>query len=255
MNLKLDIKTSDVLKKAKEDVLENLKKDVKAAAEKLGKSAYKEAQKISKEKLPGSLNSIYQENLYIEQISENITVIGIREEALWIEEGRKSGFMHELLQGPNVKTSKEGNKYRVIPFNHDTSKKASSGSGSELVAELKTFLKSKSQPYSKTRNLATDSQGSPRIGKIASYSIKDMGKKGVSKNLQGLSVYQNKNEKTGKVERNIMTFRVISEKHKSEGKWNHPGRPAEKILEQTFEFVQKSWQQEILPVLKEKYGK
>lgn len=251
MNLKFDIKTSEVLKQAKEKVLERLKKDVEAAAQRLGKTAYKEAQKISRDKLPDGLNSIYQNSLYIEQVADNITVIGIREEALWIEEGRKSGFMDELLK--NAKTSKEGNRYKVIPFKHETSNKGSTGSGSELIAELKTFLKSKNQPYSKTRSLELDSKGSPRIGRIASYNIKDMAKQ--SKNLQGLSVYQNKNPRTGKVERNIMTFRVISEKHKGEGKWNHPGRPAEKILDDTFEFIQKSWQQEILPALKQKYGK
>lgn len=162
-----------------------------------------------------------------------------------------SGFMDELLK--NAKTSKDGKRYKVIPFKHETSNKGSTGSGSDLVAELKTFLRSKNQPYSKTRSLEVDSKGSPRVGKIASFGIKDMAKQ--SKNLQGLSIYQNKNPKTGQVERNIMTFRVISEKHRDEGKWNHPGRPAEKILDDTFEYIQKSWQQEILPALKEKYKK
>ena len=85
---------------------------------------------------------------------------------------------------------------------------------------------------------------------------RDKNKKSVqslSKNLQGVSVYQNKNPKTGKVERNIMTFRVISEKSKEEGKWNHPGRKGEKILDETFKWVEKAWQTQILPDLKRKY--
>ena len=50
-----------------------------------------------------------------------------------------------------------------------------------------------------------------------------------------------------------MTFRVISEKSKEEGKWNHPGRKGEKILDETFKWVEKAWQTQILPDLKRKY--
>lgn len=257
MNFKIDIKSSDVLEKAKETIKKNLEDDLKKVVKTLGSSALKHAEDIAKDNLPDSLNNIYKENLYIEQLSDNIVVVGVRPEALWIEEGRKSGFMDELLK--NGKTSKDGHKYQVIPFKKETGRKNTSNSGEDLVNELKGFLKSQGIRYSKTRGLALDDKGSPRVGKIHSFNIKDLkGKKkqrvqDLSKNLQGLSIFQNYNEKTGRVERDIMTFRVISEKHRGTGKWEHPGRQGEKILEKTYEWIEKTWQREILPELQRKY--
>ena len=259
MDLKLDIKSSDVLAKALADVKERLEADLQKTVRTLGKGAQAHAEQLAQQKMPGSLANLYQENLYMEEISDNMVVVGIREKALWLEEGRKGGFMDELLNGPKVKTSKDGHKYRVIPFKHSTSKLKQSSSGQEMVNELRGFLKKQGVPHSKTRALALDSNGSPRTGKIHSFNIKDMRgakKKGVeslSKNLQGVSVFQNMNEKTGKVERNIMTFRVISEKHSGSGKWEHPGKAGEKILDETFKWVQDTWQKDILPELKKKY--
>jgi hypothetical protein len=197
----------------------------------------------------------------MEQISDNITRIGIREEALWLEEGRSKGFMDELLKGPNVKTSKEGHKYRSIPFEHSTKVTDSmSDDKKEEIENLKKFLRSEGVGHSKTRALALDEKGSPRIGRIHSFDIKNMrdGKKKsaqkLSPNLQGVSVYQSENPKTGRVERSIMTFRTISEKHKG-SKWEHPGRKGEKILDDTFKYVQGLWEKELLPELKKKYEK
>ena len=257
MSLKIDIKSSDVIKKAKENIKKKLEEDLKGVVKTLSVGAVREAERLSQENLPSSLNNIYKENLYIEQLSDNMTIVGIRPEALWIEEGRKSGFMDELLK--NGKVSKEGHRYKAIPFKHGTSTKDYSKSGTDLVNELKTFLKRKGVPYSKNRALALDENGSPRIGRIHSFNIKDMrnskkGAESLSRNLQGVSVFQNKNPKTGKIERNIMTFRVISEKHEG-SKWMHPGREGENILDKTHEWVQNTWQREILPELQRKYKK
>lgn len=259
MDLKLTIVSSDILKELTEKVKKSFHSDIQKAAKALAAGAYNKAEKLAEEKLSSSLANIYKSNLYIEPVSENITVIGIREEALWIEEGRKGGFMDELLK--NAKTSKEGYKYKVIPMKQKTSMKGiSSNEGKELVSELKNFFRKQGIRYSKTRALAMDSNGSPRIGKIHSFNIKDMRDKksksaqALSKNLKGVTVSQNMNPKTGKVERNIMTFRVISEKSRSQGKWNHPGTAPARIMDETFEWVQQTWQNELLPALRNKYG-
>jgi hypothetical protein len=263
MNLKLYIKSSDVLKEATEKVKKKIEDDLKNSVKVLGKGALKEAEKLAQENLPTSLENIYKDSLYIEELSENMVAIGVREDAEWIEKGRRGGFMEELLNrksGSEVKESKDGNKYRVIPFKHSTEISKKSSSGNELVNELKTFLRRQGVPYSKSRALALDENGSPRIGKIHSFNIMEMrnkGKKGaasLSRNLQGVSIFQNKNPITGKVERNIMTFRVISEKHRG-SKWEHPGRNGEEILSKTFQWVQDTWQRDLLPELKRKYGK
>lgn len=257
------IKSSDVIKSIEEKLKKRLEEDLKNVVKTLGDAAIKHAEKLSQENLPGSLSDIYKNNLYIEQISDNVVEVGIREEALFIEEGRKSGFMDELLtqkSGSDVKTSKEGHKYRIIPFEHSTSGKGTPSTEKDnMVSELKNFLRSQNVRYSKTRALEVDESGSPRIGKIHSFNIKDMkaskrkSVQGLSKNLQGVAVYQNENPQTGKVERNIMTFRVISEKSKDSGKWEHPGRPPENILDQTYEHIKGLWEKDILPELRKKY--
>ena len=261
MSLKIDIKSSEVLKQTKEKLKAKLEEDLKKVVKTLSSGAAKHAEQLAKEQLPKSLSAMYTENLYVEQLSDNMAVVGIREQALWIEEGRKGGFMEELLtrkSGSQVKTDKDGKKYRIIPFEHNTGAKdmTSSSEGQELVKELKGFLKRKGVNYSKTRGLELDDKGSPRIGKTHSFSAKDMkGKKNVSelsRNLQGVSIFQSMNKKTGKVERNIMTFRVISEKHRG-SKWEHPGRPGEKILDEAYKWAEETWRREILPELKKKY--
>lgn len=255
MNFKFDIKSSDVLANAVEKVKKELQEDLQQSIRTLGKGALQEAQNLANNNLPDSLSNIYQDNLYFEELSDNMVVVGLRDEAAWIENGRKGGFMEELLtskSGSPVKISKDGNRYRSIPFEHSTqTNTGASDSKQQMVSELKSFLKSKKQNYSKTRGLALDSNGSPRIGKIASFSLKDNRK--LSANLQGLSIHQNFNPRTNRVERNIMTFRTISDKHKDSGKWNHPGRSPENILEDVYKWVDNTWKNDILPELKRKY--
>mgnify|MGYP003108822861 CR=1 FL=1 len=260
MRLTFEIHTSDILQKAKEKVKKQIENDTKLMAKALGDGAIKHAENLANQ-LPNSLGNIYKESLYIEQESENIITVGIREEALWIEEGRKGGFMSELLK--DGKVSKDGSRYRVIPMEKKTSIKsanASSSSGTDLIDDLKGFFRSQGIRYSKDRALSMDENGSPRIGRIHSFSIKDLrdsrnkSAQSLSKNLQGVSVFQNKNSNTGKVERSIMTFRVISDKSKSKGKWNHPGRSPERIIDETFKWVQDTYQRDLLPALRKKYG-
>lgn len=258
----LNIKSSEVLKEAEKKIKQDLEKDLKKTLKTLESEAVNHAKKLAEENLPSSLEQIYKENLYVQRISDNITEIGIRKEALWIEEGRKKGFMEELLErksGSEVKTAKDGSKYRVIPFEHQMTKKNLSQQKKDLVNELKNFFRAENIRYSKTKGLELDEKGSPRIGRIQSFDIKSMrdnNKKSVqelSPNLQGVSIYQNKNPKTGKVERNIMTFRVISEKHDGTGKWEHPGRKGEDILNKTYKHIEDVWQKQILPELRKKY--
>ena len=261
MSYDFNIKSSEVLKNATEKIKKRLEKDLQKVVKTLGKGGANHAKTLAKSRLSGNLSDMYASNVYMEQISDNMVVIGLNPEAAWIENGTKGGFMDYLLKGPKAKTAKDGSKYNIIPFKHETGKKTkgATSSGSDLVSELKGFLRSKGVAHSRTRALALDSNGSPRIGKIHSFDIKDMrgkGKKSVNKlsrNLQGVSVFQNMNEKTGKVERNIMTFRVISSKHEGSGKWMRKGKKGERILAETHKWIQDTWQNELLPALKNKY--
>jgi hypothetical protein len=257
LDIKLNIKDVANVEELVDKVKQKLTKDLQESAKKLAQAAHSKAHELSKSKMPKELADKYGKNLYIEQVSENIYIVGIREEAFWIENGRKAGFMEDLLtrkSGSPVKTSKDGKKYRTIPFEHDTTSKAPMASPEgNLISELKTFLKKEGVPYSKNKKLVLDDKGSPRIGTTHSFSIKDTAN--LSKNLQGVNIVQSKNPRTGKVERTVMTYRVISEKHKGSGKWEHPGSSGFNVLKDVHSYVKDMWEKQILPELKKKYGK
>ena len=62
-----------------------------------------------------------------------------------------------------------------------------------------------------------------------------------------------KNPKTGKIEQNVTAFKIISEKHRSSGKWVHPGIPPTRILEKILKYSEQLWITEIFPAIKRKY--
>lgn len=257
MKLNIDIKIEGDLKQDAERIKKNIENDLKQAVKALGSSGFKHAEDLAQSKLSGKLSDIYKSNLKIEQPSDNIVIIELKEEAFWIEQGRKSGFMEELLKsksGSPVKTSKDGHKYRVIPIENASGGKKVQSAGEDLVGDLKNFLKSQGVRTSKTKGLELDESGSPRIGRMHSFDIKKIrDKKQLSNDIKAVSVFQNKNPGTGKVERNVVAFRVISEKHRESGKWNHPGTPPARILEETFKWIEQQWQTQIFPAIKAKY--
>lgn len=257
-DLKIELKITDVakLEELLDKQLKRLEKDLQESSKKLAQAAHSKAKELTNSKMPKKLAGKYGESLYIEQMSENFYVVGIRQEAFWMEYGRQPGFMEDLLTrktGSPTRTSKEGKKYRIIPFEHDTATKApmSSSEGS-LVSELKSFLKKEGVPYSKSRKLVLDEKGSPRVGTTHSFSIKDTAK--LSKDLQGINIVQSKNPKSGRIERTVMTYRIISEKHRGSGKWEHPGNSGYNILKDTHTYVKNLWEKTILPELKKKYN-
>jgi hypothetical protein len=46
-----------------------------------------------------------------------------------------------------------------------------------------------------------------------------------------------------------MTFRTVSEDHKAQGRWFHPGLEAKNFLDQSFRWAEARWENEILPAL------
>jgi hypothetical protein len=250
-----------------ENIRNEFKKDIRETAIELGRQGKQYAENLADQKLPGRLSELYQNDLSLD-IQENIVIIELKKSSEWIEYGRKSGFMQELLEGKSSKTSKDGKKYAVIPIEpkENTSTNVNNANA-ELAKNIKSFLRSQNVRYSKTRGLALNESGSPRIGKMSSFDIKDIrDKKSKSaQNLYGqvsaINVYQDKNPSTGKVERRVMAikssknsiFRVITEDHKAQGKWYHPGTAPANILQETFEKIRQVFFQEVLPNLKRKY--
>jgi hypothetical protein len=69
---------------------------------------------------------------------------------------------------------------------------------------------------------------------------------------QGLKQYKNEIKTThGELvtQKDVMTFRVVSEKHKEEGRWMHPGFEGKKFFDPAYQHIKNQWESEIKPKL------
>ncbi len=258
MPLKLQINAEDIASRFG-DLAKEVEKDIRQSVKELANltraQITEEAANGEKDKETGtggkltSTLNIYLENLSpVETSSPGVWVITLNEPAMWIEEGIKPD--HDMK--PDLL---KGRKYRVIPFRYNTKPTQTTPDTNNLISQIKTELKKHKISYSKIDYDKTT--GSPRVGKI--HDLKwgqkleggnDIPGKGNTPRLKGLSIYQKENQKTGKIERHILTFRTVSSGPKSAGKWIHPGRAAKKYFEKAFMEAERKWEQEILPELK-----
>jgi hypothetical protein len=161
-------------------------------------------------------------------------------------------------------------RYRVIPFQHNKGPTQQTKTQNELKETIRTEMGKRGIPYGK---LEMNADGTPKLGKLHSFDIKDkplktqngvgqgwgeIGKPKVGATgipfLQGVNVYQTKvKDKSGKesVQKQIMTFRIVSSKHKGTGRWVHPGFEPKKFLQEGYEWALKEWNDKILPQILE----
>jgi hypothetical protein len=233
----------------------SIKKEVEAevvkAVEGLAIMTHAKVNELARDELK-SLSKLYMDNLEFSNPSENFWIVTLKEPALWIEEGRKKDFMDELLRGKSAKTNAKGEKYAIIPFQHNKPPTQQSATAFSIANRIKSELKGRGVSWKK---IEKDDQGSPRLGRLHSFNIESARVNPLHKNplTYGVSVYQTK-QKDGSVRRDVMTFRVITEKHKGEGLWIHPGRQGNKLFEKAFEWAEKEFETSILPAVLEKFG-
>lgn len=161
-----------------------------------------------------------------------------------------SGDMREDLLKNNAKVSKDGTRYKVIPFEHSKNPSQQTSRAREISQMVKKELKARNIPYKK---IERDEKGSPRLGKLHSFSVPGSPKpspKAKFGALSGINIYQRMEK--GRAVRDIMTFRTITSK--KDDRWMHPGLQAEKILDQTFDKIQQIFDLEILPEVLRKYS-
>jgi hypothetical protein len=168
-----------------------------------------------------------------------------------------SGFQEELLHGKSSKVSKDGTRYAVIPFEHSKAPSQQTSSAKQLTDQIKSELKKRNISYKK---IEYGADGSPRLGLIHKFDIESARPSrisGITKAshpaLSGVSIYQRKMP-GGKIKRDIMTFRVISEKSKAEGKWVHPGMVGYKLMDKSLDWAFDLWEREILPDIIKKFN-
>ena len=232
---------------------EEVKNDMTKGVENLATMTHAKTLELAGTELT-SLQKMYKDNVEFANPAPNFWVVTLKEPAMWIEEGSKAGFMEELLNGKSSRTGKNG-KYAIIPFQHNKNPTEQSAKAYDLAKTIQYELKKKGVNWKK---LEVDANGSPRLGKLHTFQFDNdtaTAQKASHKNplTKGVSVYQTK-MKDGTVRKDIMTFRVISEKSRNEGAWIHPGRPGNKILDKAFEWAMGTWERDILPAIFEKYN-
>jgi len=215
------------------------------------------------------------------QVGPNIWVITLDASANWIEDGMKPFWMGDtLLKGPGVKTSKDGSRYRVIPFGHSGAPSSKTPAQASLQDTLKEEFKKRKIPWSK---MERNDDGSVKTGLVHKFDIKDKpirpeasaGKPGWGKGdpgevmkgpeatggiplLQGVRVYQKQlfgpdgkparnNKGEMKFSKQVMTFRVISDKHRGKGVWDHPGLEGMMFFKSAAQWADEQWGNKILP--------
>jgi hypothetical protein len=178
-------------------------------------------------------------------------------------------MLEGLLASPKAKTSKSGDKYIIVPFDHSPGQGPASTTPQQqdLITEIKAEMKRRNIPFGKKE---IDANGNAKMGRLHSFDITKaplktvdgpgmghgpigdvrQGNTGIPF-LQGVSVYQGMDQK-GKVKRSILTFRVASSKHKDQSLWEHPGVAPEKILDSATEWAMNEFDKEIVPLIMEK---
>ena len=189
----------------------------------------------------------YLKALSWNEIAPGFWTVELDESAMWIEDGMEPHSQIEDLLRKNYKVNKKGEKYKVIPFDQGKNPSQLNPKGQELVSQVKRELKARGVPYKK---LELDSSGNPRLGIL--HQIKDIQSEKPSKKakygaLDGLTISQTRDPRTMKVKRNIMTFRVVKESQAADGRWWHPGLRPVNILDDTFAWISKVFDDEILP--------
>lgn len=247
---KLELDAEEIAKTfgdLKEEVEATLHEAVRAASV----MAYGMVQEEAAQRLKSRLKP-YQEALSYMEVIPGVWSVSLDESAFWIEEGMEAHSQYDTLLKGNAKVSAEGFRYKVIPFEHSKNPSQQTNNARMITTMVKKELKSRGIPFKK---IETDAAGSPRVGKLHSFSVPGSPKpseKAKFGALMGVNIYQHKVD--GKMRRDIMTYRVISEKNRGDGRWEHPGLEAEKILDDVFDKIQRIFDEQILPEVLQKFS-
>lgn len=220
------------------------------------------------------------EKVKFQEIGQGMYLVSIDESSRWIEEGRPPTSMATdkwlLKEGKGLKTAKDGSKYKIIPMKQMG---GVGGKSDNPYAGFTNILKSalKKQGISLNR-IERDADGNPKLGILHRLQIPHPNAKsggfhqmvspkklnlfskgrtperarelglptyGGSFHLAGAIVSQRKDETTGKIKKEAVTFRVVSSKHQAEGRWMYPRVDPLNSIPEAFKFAEKAWEQTI----------
>ena len=234
--------------------LEEIKRIGDAAAGQLAILTHAKVQEIASQKLHSRLEA-YRKALSFKQEESGVWLVHLEADADWIEEGVKAHSMVEdLLNSPKAKTALDGSRYMAIPFAITSGKSGPTQTTDyqqELVQAVKQQLKQAKIPFAK---IERDASGMPRLGTLHKLNLQTplKGSQGPGQGwgqigsprvgatgipfMANASVRQGLNS-AGKVERSVMTFRMVSSKHAAEGRWFHPGLEPVNAFQEAYDFA------------------
>lgn len=240
----------DIIKNLKEFQIE-VKQDIEQGMQNLAAITYAKVAEMANSELH-STRKTFLESLSFAEITPGVWVVALDEKAFFIEEGLESNkdMKPDLLKN-STKVSKEGYRYRTIPFDYGKGPSQMTPYAQNLVNLIKYKLKKQGVPFKK---IERDSNGNPRIGKLHTFNFGggNPSSRASATALQGLSIYQSLT-KSGSVRRDIMTMRTVSENPSSADKWIHPGIVAKKLLDKSLEWAEREWESTILPEILRKW--
>src|SRR5690606_1751640 len=106
----------------------------------------------------------FMDSLGFEEISPGVWVISVDEDGLWIEEGiEPNKDMKPGLLAKNFKTSKDGHRYKAIPFDYGIPPAQQTPSVQQAISYMKSQLRKEKIPF---RKIEKNVDGSPKVGKL-----------------------------------------------------------------------------------------
>lgn len=250
MALKINIDVAKIAADFKDLALE-VEQDLNKGVANLAAMTHAKVAEMANNELRSTRKN-FQDSLGFEEVAPGVWVVSVDEKGLWVEEGiepntdMKPGLLKDATQ-----ISKDGHRYRSIPFEHSKAPSQLTPYAQRLVSQIRYELKKQGIPFKK---LEKTPEGSPRIGKLHKLDISS-GKptpRASTDALKGINIYQTMT-KTGNVRRDILTFRTVSDGPASAKKWIHPGLEPKHYLERAQEWALKEWEDNILPEILKKY--
>lgn len=288
--IKFTIDSKSILDACKESQEEAKKQLIKSVGD-LAKATQGHILELSKAELSPSLQLIFrgkenEHNIRMDTLSPGNYVITLSGSAYWIEEGIPPNTDMKtdrwLFSSKKTKTSKDGFRYLVIPFEHSKAPSTQTGYEKNLTDRIKFELKAQNKvrkrqglPSIPWGGIETDKDGKPKEGLIHEFDFKGGKAKSswTSDPLSKLRVYQAiekdaqgraKLTKSGKakVSRSFMTFRTASENPNPnpktgvapKDKFIHPGFTAKKFMDKSAEWAEQEFYNRILPDIFSKFG-
>lgn len=247
MALKVEIDIEKIVNEFKKFELE-LTQELTAAVSGLASMTHARVIEEADQELKSN-RELFKDNCKFEQIGPSLWSITILDPALFIEDGIENDFDMKPGLLKNAKTSANGNRYKIIPFDHGAAPSTMGGYAKQISKEIRSKLKKENVNFKK---IELNNDGSPKLGKLHSFDFGgEVPGKGNTPIMQGISIYQS--AKGGNVRRDILTFRTVTSGPASNGKWHHPGLKGKKFLEAAQAWALNEWETSILPPILEKW--